>query len=26
VDLYQMTREANLEEYVAEPVGELIAD
>jgi len=26
VDFYQMTREANLEEYVAEPVGELIAD
>ena len=26
VDFYQMTREANLEEYLAEPVGELIAD
>ncbi len=26
VDFYQMTREANLGEYLAEPVGELIAD
>ena len=26
VDFYEMTREVNLEEYLAEPVGELIAD